>query len=423
MNGYNRILLLVTAIILAGIALFSSLTFSYHEDKTDTLMINDLVETVKENWNELDSLNLNRFNTEVLVFNGDNCIIYSTATKELKEINSTEAALREGCICLSVHNGSRFMGTIVIPDPAKTSYNAVRLRLLLSSGILLLVIVIAILIYGTYVRITIIRPFRKMEQFAVDVANGKLDDPLMLEQNNLFGKFTESFDIMREELKASRHRETALKLKEKEMIASLSHDLKTPITGIKLLCELLYVKVKDAYLLEKISNINQKAEQIDVLVSDLLTSSLDELGELQVDCHDESSMILHQLVSEQDSGALVREKTIPQCMILVDKTRLSQVIGNIISNSYKYAGTVIDVGYRIREGYLEMSFRDYGAGIPEEEISFVTTRFYRGSNAGEKDGCGLGLYIASTLMEKMNGELICSYRDNGFIVTLLIPLS
>ena len=105
----------------------------------------------------------------------------------------------------------------------------------------------------------------------------------------------------------------------------------------------MHVKVKDEYLLEKINNINQKAEQINVLVNDLLTSSLDDLGEIQVECRDESSEILHQLLSELDTSTLARESKIPECMILVDKTRLSQIIGNIIGNSYKYAGTVIDV--------------------------------------------------------------------------------
>ena len=81
------------------------------------------------------------------------------------------------------------------------------------------------------------------------------------------------------------------------------------------------------------------------------------------------------------------------------------------------------VGYRLREGCLEMSVRDYGVGVPETEIGLVTTKYYRGKNADGKDGSGLGLYIADLLMEKMNGELICSCKSEGFQVTLLIPLS
>ena len=104
---------------------------------------------------------------------------------------------------------------------------------------------------------------------------------------------------------------------------------------------------------------------------------------------------------------------------------MSQVIGNIISNSYKYAETKIDVDYSVSEKYLEMSIKDYGPGVPRNELELITNKFYRGKRAeNEKvDGSGLGLYIAKSLMLKMNGELICDSDDKGFSVTLMIPIS
>ncbi len=423
MKRYSKVLFLIIALMLTVIAGFSAMTVSYRGQQIHVTQINDMVESVEEHWEDLDHFDSARFHTEMLIFSNEDFLLYSTAGRELAGVDSPAKAMQEGCLCLSIHEGSRYLGTLVIPDPAKVNFHAARRKLIAAAVFLMLGMVLAGVLYGIYVRQTIIRPFRKMEQFAVDVAAGKLDEPLMLEQNNLFGAFTQSFDIMREELKASRRHERELKLKEKEIIASLSHDLKTPITGIKLICELLAVKVQDEYVLTKIENIHQKAEQISVLVSDLLASALDELGEMQVTCRDETSAILHELVAEHDTRTLVTESAIPECMIEVDRLRVSQIIGNILSNSYKYAGTPIDIGYRLREGYLEMSIRDYGEGVPESEIGLVTTKFYRGQNSDGKDGSGLGLYIASILMEKMNGELICSCREQGFLVTVLLPLS
>ena len=82
------------------------------------------------------------------------------------------------------------------------------------------------------------------------------------------------------------------------------------------------------------------------------------------------------------------------------------------------------MSYGLIDGFLEMKIRDYGPGVPEDELSLIANKFYRGKNwrESEQDGNGLGLYIANTLMQKMNGELIPESRD-GFIVTLLIPLS
>ena len=99
------------------------------------------------------------------------------------------------------------------------------------------------------------------------------------------------------------------------------------------------------------------------------------------------------------------------------------MIGNIIGNSYKYADTEIDVSYGYREHYLEMKIRDYGKGVEEEELPLLTNKFYRGkAQASDKEGSGLGLYISAELMKKMQGQLILS-NENGFAVTLLLPLA
>ena len=137
-----------------------------------------------------------------------------------------------------------------------------------------------------------------MKGFAENVAMGNLNEPLLMDQDNMFGAFTESFDIMREELAHSRQREIDLQRREKELIASLSHDLKTPITGIKLTTELLKAKnPDDAYIQDKLDNIYMKADQIDNLVSDIFTSTLDDLGEFKVNCQDEQSSVLSTILN------------------------------------------------------------------------------------------------------------------------------
>ena len=65
-----------------------------------------------------------------------------------------------------------------------------------------------------------------MKDFASDIAGGRLDSPLVMDRGNMFGAFSESFDIMREELAESKKRELVLQKKERELVASLSHDLK-----------------------------------------------------------------------------------------------------------------------------------------------------------------------------------------------------
>ena len=241
----------------------------------------------------------------------------------------------------------------------------------------------------------------------------------------MFGVFTESFDIMREELKASKARENELKRKEKELVAQLSHDLKTPITGINTICYVMSLRTEDEYMRGKIEGIQSKTEQMENLVNDLLTSTLDDIGEMTVKCTDENSNVLHDIVTASDPRGLTREEPVAGCMIHIDMMRMSQIIGNIIANSYKYAGTDIDISYKINGDYLNMTITDHGKGVPADELDLITNKFYRGKNAMDSDieGSGLGLYIASALMARMNGELVCSSKGEGLTVTLMILLS
>jgi Signal transduction histidine kinase len=229
---------------------------------------------------------------------------------------------------------------------------------------------------------------------------------------------------MREELKASKQRETELKMKEKELVASLSHDLKTPVTGIRAICGVLSVKVQDEYVKAKVENIEQKTVEISTLLNDLLSSALDDLGEMNVNLTEELSDVLKTIVKEHDIYGKVNSGEIPECILKIDRNRMSQVIGNIINNSYKYANTKIDVSYSFNGSFLEMRIRDYGEGVNPEEIDFLTNKFYRGKkNTAGKEGSGLGLYISNELMKKMNGQLICITDKEGFEVMLKIPLA
>ena len=97
-----------------------------------------------------------------------------------------------------------------------------------------------------FVYFLLIKPVKGMEEFANTIAKGNLDVPLPIHKNNMFGSFTESFDIMREELKSARQREMAAEKAKSEMVAELSHDLKTPVATIQATCEVLELKVKKA---------------------------------------------------------------------------------------------------------------------------------------------------------------------------------
>ena len=412
-----------TLLLLVALILLWMNAFSYRKRELGVVTINDYVQTAKEHWEDQSFAGTTLSRAKIMILGAEGNVLYQSETKAFEGVTSQAGAVQTGMFCISVTDGERFLGTIIMPDPAKEDYALFCRRVFLTSGTIMILLLLSYGSFLWYVNRNVVQPFQRMKEFASQVAQGNLDEPLLIEKNNMFGLFTESFDLMREELRAAKDREIALKIKEKELVASLSHDLKSPVTGIKVICELLEVKVADAYVLGKIENIRHKTEEMNVLLSDLLSAALDDLGELNVNCSEVTSDVLAKLVEENDTKKKVTSEKVPGCVLRIDKNRLSQVIGNIIGNSYKYADTQIDVSYEFQDRYLLMTIRDHGEGADQEEMPLLTNKFYRGKkHASDKEGSGLGLYISRELMEKMDGELLLSCKD-GFVVSLLLPLA
>lgn len=284
-----------------------------------------------------------------------------------------------------------------------------------------------------------VRPFRVLERFSAEIAKGNLDFRLPMEKHNMFGAFTESFDIMREELKNAREREYRANISKKELVAGLSHDIKTPLSTIKATCEVMQIKEQSQDTRDKIDVILNKLEMIDQLVGNMFHATMEELQALKVEVVEESSLSIPEMFNDlRYYGSIIMDNTVPECLVYMDKLRMKQVIDNIVNNSYKYAGTDIHVSFSQEQapavsesGELEnhihgknlegirITIRDQGKGVPDLELALVTEKFYRGSNAKGKSGSGIGLYLSKSFMNQMGGEMTY-YNENGFVVELFL---
>ena len=419
MKRYYSFTVLLVLLLTAGLFAVVKITGTddFSQNNEDVLLLNELAHKMV-----LDDMPPENTEREYVILDRNGNAIYDNRSN-YSEVITVETAMQKCYPYTYIIENNQITGSVVLTDSRK-QFDRLRTDIIAVYCVCGFLLIGAAAAFGAYIRKTVMLPFAKMKDFASYVAAGDLDRPLEMDKGNLFGAFSESFDIMREELKASRARE-------QELIASLSHDLKTPVTGIKLTSELMAAvfaqnKGQEITVTEdmivKMNNIYKRADEIALLVGDLFASTLEDLGAFKIKCSDENSAVIAELVSEYDDRRLVRISEIPQVIVHMDKLRLSQVIGNILFNSYKYADTPIDISFRLDESFLEVSIRDSGPGVPEDEIGLITNKFYRGKEHGDKEGSGLGLYIARILMDKMGGEL--SVRsENGLCVTLLIPLS
>ena len=279
--------------------------------------------------------------------------------------------------------------------------------------------------------ITVAKPIREFEGFAGEVAKGNLEVQLPRRRLNLFGNFTESFDLMREELRDSREREVRANKAMREMAAGLSHDIKTPVSTIRAACEVLEAKYPEQEdLQQKVSVISAKTNTINELVNNLFHTTLEELEELPVTTSEVSAARIEGFFADMNQqGDILFDNHIPECLVCMDPIRMEQAVDNVVSNSRKYAGTDIHVSFDEVESaggeagnsprFIRITVRDAGPGVPEEELAQITGKYFRGSNAVGQVGYGLGMYLVKWYMEKQGGGLEY-YNDRGFVVELLV---
>lgn len=286
--------------------------------------------------------------------------------------------------------------------------------------------VLCLLALSTYLYISVIRPFAKLQGFAEQVASGNLDLPLKYEKSNPFGRFAWAFDHMRIELKRARASERAAIEENKSVMASLAHDLRTPVASIRAYSEALSMGLAESEeeRREYVEVIDRRCIEVSQLVNDMLTHSLAELDRISVECSAvPASPLLHQVV--KDFGLLEPVSVTAEDAVLhADALRLRQAIENLLMNVSKYApGKAVEVTGRCKdEDSYQIEVRDYGPGMDDADIPFAFNRFYRGLNAHEVPGSGLGLYVVRYVVDRMGGEVTIAQAHPGISVRLSIPI-
>lgn len=414
---------IVFSLVSAAVCLFV-LKGSDGELPQYTTEINRLIVRLGDDWEKVSAksgeLVTSDENFDYAVVDSDGGVLCFTKEDMSQNIS---AATKNYDIIRDITANGKVVGKLIVHNPYANRQAQARTKVAVMIGVMAFAMLAVSVGYFVYLRKRVVEPFGRLESFAVRVASGDLDTPLEMDRQNIFGAFTESFDIMREELKTSRQREEAAVRSRKEMIAELSHDIKTPVASIKAMTEFLDLVTDDAEQKQTIAAIGGKADQIDKLISNLFHATLEELEQLEVKPEELSSEVLAEMITQSDHLKKVKSAKIEQCVILADRLRLEQVVGNILSNSYKYADTEIEVASFFEGGCLVVEFSDKGGGVAESELEVITEKFRRGSNAQRKDGSGIGLYISKYLMERMSGELACRNNGEGFTVTLRLRLA
>lgn len=399
--------------------------FGDSDDRQDSVLVNEAVRTVQADWDVLtgQSPGIEDYKDQTglayVVLDMDGTVLFRTGMGISESIN---AAVVHRDTILDLMVDGRIEGKIIIDNDSGRTIRKQRQTLVLAVLAAMFLQCGMCIGYSVYIKRVVIKPFQELKGFAQRIAGGNLDIPLTMDRQNLFGAFTESFDIMRSELKKARIAEAKANAGKKELVAKLSHDIKTPVASIKAASEVGAALADSERLKDNYVQIIRKADQINALVSNLFTAALEELKQLAVTPVDIESGLLSEMLESADYLHRGEVPDIPGCMLYADPLRLQQVFDNIFANSYKYAGTKIEAVARREGRRLTVSIEDYGGGVTEEELPLLKEKFKRGSNAGNEEGAGLGLYISDYFMKEMGGELTIDNGEHGLKVMVGILL-
>lgn len=295
-------------------------------------------------------------------------------------------------------------------------------------NICLTVIFIIILITLLYIKFQILNPFYKLRDVPYELSKGNLTVPLKENKSRMFGKFIWGLDLLREHLEKQKANELALLKEKKTLIMSISHDIKTPLSAIKLSSQTLSKGLykNSEKQIEVAKNINENADTIENFVTDIIKASNEDFikfevnnGEFYIDeCINEISSYYKEKLSLNKTEFSVASYT--NHLIKGDLNRAIEVMQNIIENAIKYGdGKFIKIDFSSEEDCSLISISNSGCTLDKKELPHIFDSFWRGSNIKNANGSGLGLYICRQLMHLMNGEIFAETHDSVITLTLV----
>lgn len=311
-----------------------------------------------------------------------------------------------------------------------TVENSSRTAIAVNCVILILFLFVLGLLY--YIRRHILLPFGRLNSVPQELARGNLAVEIPEEKSRFFGRFMWGVNLLRESIEDSRKKEITMQRDKKLLLLSLSHDIKTPLSAIKLNAKAL---AKGLYKDEEkrraaAESIDSRADEIEHFVSEISKAASDDFMQFEVQRGEAflSQVIekLHARYAPQVSvsGTLFEIGEYHDCLLSCDPDRLGECLQNLIENAIKYGdGKRIALHFDKMDGCELITVSNTGCTLDRKELPEIFESFHRGSNARSVQGNGFGLFICKRLMSLMGGEVYADIQDGCFAVTLVTRLA
>jgi signal transduction histidine kinase len=313
------------------------------------------------------------------------------------------------------------------------------------SSVLLVFSAVISLFFSIFMAQSIVSRLRMLLSMARRVAGGDLTARVEVNSHDEIGRLSSEFNSMVERLEEMQAARDRLETSRRELIAAVSHDLRTPLASMRVMVEALNDGVvTDRETVQRyLHTIQSETQHLATLIDDLFELSQIDAGVLRLHLEPTS---LEDLVSDalESMRAQALEKNVrlegqvegTPPRVLLDAPRMQRVLYNLIQNAIRHTPSDGTITLTVRGGGdvgdggdgVELTVADTGEGIPQVDLPYIFDRFYRGQPARTRDqtaagsGAGLGLAIAKGIVEAHDGTIrALSTPGQGTMFRIVLP--
>jgi len=278
-----------------------------------------------------------------------------------------------------------------------------------------LISILAVILTGSYMAIRwIFNPIKWLEKGVAEIGRGNLDHRIpSRKRRDELGNLADSFNEMAEQI-------NKMIMEKEQLLLDVSHELRSPVTRMRVALEFLDDGEKKESILEDIA-------ELEAMISELLeTEKLNsDHGKLNLETVDLADLLRETVKEFETRTPGVRLLPIPEILeINADTERVKVVLKNVIENAIKYSNPdspAIEIGAHKGDDSTLVTIRDYGIGIPTEDLSAIFEPFYRVDKSRSRNtgGYGLGMSLCKKVMDAHGGSIsIESAHGEGTTVRL-----
>ncbi|BDR56598.1 HAMP domain-containing sensor histidine kinase [Xylocopilactobacillus apis] len=279
------------------------------------------------------------------------------------------------------------------------------------SFFLLVYVSILLIVITSFIKRRILNPLNQLIQATKLISEGDLSHQIKSETSDEIGELMKAFDGMREQL-------YQFEQEREDFIASISHDLKTPLASIS-----AYVEALEDGVVEVSPEYYQVIQKNISAISNL-TQQLSSPEHLKLNNHNVNNWVqeLIKQIKIDQPRAVINASVSSSAGFYVDPLQLNRAIQNVLDNAYRFSVNFLEIRIFEQNNRLEIKISNDGVKINKDQLKQIFDRFYTNEENNSDGHLGLGLFTASKIIKEMNGDIKASLNKDIICFEISLPL-